>query len=197
MGNRAYRPAPAIAIAAVLIAACGTSAPRTGIPSASQVASRAQDRNGPACRTSQLQLTAGPRVSEATEQNTLVLVFRNISAADCYLRGYPGIALYDGTRRLSFAYRRGGDQMLTSAAPALVRLVPRGYAYSAVNKNTCISFTRISAARAEVTPPGQREPLVLTLPLNPILGYCGASEPGHLIDIAPVEATPVGVLAGR
>ncbi len=114
------------------------------------------------------------------------------------MRGYPRVVLTGSTgRRLSFAYRFGGDQMLTSAAPALVRLPPGGYAYSAVNKNTCNSFAQTTATRAEVTAPGQREPLLLTLPRYPILGYCGAGDPGHIIDIAPVEPTSTGVLAGR
>jgi hypothetical protein len=161
---------------------------------ASRVASHAPRHNEPACRLWQLQLTAGPRVSEATEQNTLVLVFRNISATACDMRGYPGIALVDSRGlRLSFVYRQGGDQMLTSAPPGLVRLQPGGYAYSALNKNSCVSFARTSAARAEVTPPGQHEPLVLTLPY--CLGYCGPGDPGHAIDIAPVESTSAGVLA--
>jgi hypothetical protein len=128
----------------------------------------------------------------------LVLVFRNVSATACDMRGYPGIALADGTgRRLSFVYRQGGDQMLTNAPPGLVRLPPGGYAYSALNKNSCVSFTQTGAARAWVTPPGQHEPLVLTLPHYPILDYCDRGDPGHTIDIAPVEPTSAGVLAHR
>jgi hypothetical protein len=195
--GKAYLAGPAT-IAAVLIAGCGTSAPRPVAPAAGQVESHAPDRDGPACRPSQLRLTAGPRVSEATEQDTLVLVFRNISATPCHMRGYPGIALADGTgRRLSFVYRQGGDQMLTSNPPVPVRLPPGGYAYSAVNKNTCVGSTQSSAAQAEVTVPGQYELLVLTLRHYPMLGYCGPGEPGDSIDIAPVEPTSTGVLAGR
>jgi hypothetical protein len=185
-------------MAAVLIAGCGASAPPPVAPAASQVESHPPDRHGPPCLPSQLQLTAGPRVSEATEQNTLVLVFRNISATACDMRGYPGIALADSTgRRLSFVYRQAGDQMLTSDPPVPVRLPPGGHAYSAVNKNTCVGSTRSSAAQAEVTVPGQHEPLALTLRHYPILGYCGPGEPGDSIDIAPVEPTSTGVLAGR
>jgi Protein of unknown function (DUF4232) len=124
----------------------------------------------------------------------LLLVFRNVSATTCDMRGYPGIALADSAgRRLSFAYRQGGDQMLTSAPPSVVRLLPGGYAYSALNKNTCVSFTQTSAASAEVTAPGQHGPLVLTLPHYPILSYCRRG--GHNIDIAPVEPAIADVLA--
>jgi Protein of unknown function (DUF4232) len=187
-------------MAAVLttgVAGCGTSAPRTIDPPTDRAALSAPD-NGPACHPSQLRLTAGPRISEATEQHTLLLVFRSISATACHLQGYPGVALADSAgRRLSFTYRRGGDQMLTSAAPAPVRLPPGGLAYSALNKNACVSFTQTGAARAEVTSPGQHEPLVLTLPHYPLLDYCGVGDPGHTIDIAPVEPTSRGVLALR
>ena len=202
MGNRNYLAGPAITIAAILIGGCGAATPRTAGPSARQVAARAPDHSAPdhsaaACRPTQLQLTAGPRISEKTEQNTLVLVFRNISAKACDLRGYPGIALADSTgRRLSFVYRQGGDQMLTNAPPGLVALPPGGYAYSALNKNSCVSFARASAARAQVIVPGQHEPLVLTLSHYPILSYCGRGDPGDTIDIAPVEPTSADVLAG-
>ena len=127
-----------------------------------------------------------------------MLVFRNISATACDLRGYPGIALADSTgRRLSFGYRQGGDQMLTNALPGLVALPPGGYAYSALNKNSCVSFAKTSAAHAEVTLPGQHDPLVLTLSHYPILSYCGRGDPGQTIDIAPVEPTRADVLADR
>jgi len=198
MRNGAYLAGLALTVTAALIAGCGASVPRTVTPAASRATTHVSDHNVPACGLSQLQLTAGPRISEMTEQNTLVLVFRNISAKACDLRGYPGITLTDSRgRRLAFVYRPGGDQMLTSNRPGLVRLAPHGYAYSALNKNTCVSFARTSAARAEVTPPGQHEPLVLTLAHYPILGYCGRGDPGHTIDIAPVEPTSAGVLANQ
>jgi Protein of unknown function (DUF4232) len=198
MGNRAYLAGLALTVTATLIAGCGAAVPRTVTPAASRAASHAPEHNGAACRLSQLQLTAGPRISEKTEQHTLVLVFRNVSATACDMRGYPAIALADSTgRRLSFVYRPGGDQMLTSAPPGLVRLPPGGYAYSALNKNVCVSFTRTSAARAEVTPPGQHEPLDIALAHYPILDYCGRGDPGHTIDIAPVESTSAGVLANQ
>jgi hypothetical protein len=201
MVNRAYLAFSAATLAAVLIASvagCDAPAARAVRPTADRAALSAPDHDGPACRPSQLQLTAGPRISEATEQHTLLLMFRNISATTCYMRGYPGIGLADSAgRRLSFTYRRGGDQMLTSAIPAPVRLPPGGFAYSALNQNSCVSFTQTAAAGTEVTPPGQHEPLILTLPHYPLLDYCGVGDPGHTIDIAPVEPTSQAVLAFR
>jgi hypothetical protein len=85
--------------------------------------------------------------------------------------------------------------MLTSTPPEIVTLPTGAFAYSAVNKNSCIGFASRSAASADVTPPGQREPIVLKLRHYPILDYCGASDPGHTIDIAPIEPTSSDVLA--
>jgi hypothetical protein len=185
-----------MAVASSLIAGCGASAPTATGPSASKSLSSAPSRDGPACRSAQLQLSAGPRISEATQQDTLLLVFRNVSAAECVMRGYPAITMADSAgHQLDFSYSRHADQMLSSAPPELVTLPPRGFAYSAVNKNTCVGFASRSAASADVTPPGQREPLVLKLPHYPILGYCGASDPGHTIDIAPVEPKSADLLA--
>lgn len=196
MDNRTRPAVLALATALVLVAGCGVSASSSTGSSAREVSLSASAQVGPACRATQLQLSAGPRISEATEQNTLVLVFRNTSATTCVMRGYPAIALADRARhRLDFSYGRRGDQMLTSAPPTLVMLPPSGLAYSAVNKNSCVGSQLGSAASAEVTPPGQRGPLVLRLPPYPILGYCGAGDPGHTIDIAPVEPTSADVLA--
>ena len=112
------------------------------------------------------------------------------------MRGYPTVVLADSAgTRLPFRYRRGGDQMLTSAPPTTVILTPGGHAYAAMNQNTCDSFSPPAAASAEVTPPGQHKPLPVKLHHYPILGYCGAGDPGHAIDIAPVEPTMAGVLA--
>jgi hypothetical protein len=125
-----------------------------------------------------------------------LLVFRNISATACVMRGYPAIALADSAgHRLAFSYRQRGDQMLTAALPGPVALPPGGFAYSAVNKNSCVGFASRSAARAGVTPPGQHGPLLLKLQHYPVLGYCGAGDPGHTIDVAPVEPTSADVLA--
>jgi hypothetical protein len=192
------RPAVTLAmgIASVLIAGCGVSAPAVTGSSASRASPSPSARGGHACRPTQLQLTAGPRISEVTQQNTLLLVFRNTSATACIMRGYPAIALADRAgQRLDFSYGQRGDQMLTSAPPGLVTVPPGGLAYSALNKNTCVSFAPRNAASADVTLPGQRQPLVLELPRYPILSYCGPSDPGHTIDIAPIEATSADVLA--
>jgi Protein of unknown function (DUF4232) len=185
-------------IASALIAGCGASTPAQTLSSTSKASPSVAGQGGPACRPTQLQITAGPPVSEATQQNTLLLVFRNISPTSCVMRGYPAITLVDSAgRRLAFSYRQGGDQMLTSAPPRPVILPPGKFAYSALNKNSCVGFASRTAATAGVAPPGQHEPLLLRLRHYPMLGYCGAGDPGHTIDIAPVEPTSADALAHR
>jgi hypothetical protein len=185
-------------IASALIAGCGASTPARTLSSTSKASPSASGPGGPACRPTQLQITAGPPVSEATQQNTLLLVFRNISPTSCVMRGYPAIDLIDSAgRRLAFSYRQGGDQMLTGAPPRPVILPPGKFAYSALNKNSCVGFASRTAASADVAPPGQHEPLLLKLRHYPVLSYCGAGDPGHTIDITPVEPTSADVLAHR
>jgi hypothetical protein len=181
-----------VAIAVALLAAgCGTSAPPAH-----------PGRFAPAvvspsyCRSSRLRVVLGPLVSEATEQNTVILEFRNVSATTCGLRGYPGIVLSDGSGSvLPFGYRQGGDQMLTSQPPALVVLRPGAVAYAAFNKNSCVMHASRSAVGGEVTPPGSSQPLALDLRHYRILDYCPAGDPGHVVDVSPVEPASRDVMA--
>jgi hypothetical protein len=142
------------------------------------------------CRSSQLRLGIGPEVSEATQQNTLVLIIHNISAQPCDLDGYPQAVLFD-TRMaaLPFGYARGGDQMLTIQPPRIVTLPARGEAYLGLNKNTCVYPDRRIGAFISLRPPGEDRALTLRLGRYPLLDYCGPGDPGHTIDLSPVEPT--------
>ncbi len=189
----------AVIAAAPLAAGCGTSAPAAqpaiSAPATSAPATSASATH-PYCRGGQLRVGLGPLVSEATQQNTVILDFRNASAVTCDLRGYPGIALSDRVGAvLPFGYHDGGDQMLTSRAPTLVVLAPGAVAYAGVNKNTCVMYASRSAVGGEVTPPGGSQPLAFELPHYRILGYCRAGDPGHVVDVTPVEPTMRDVLA--
>ena len=117
-----------------------------------------------------------------------MLVLTNVSAASCDLRGYPGVTLFghDGAR-LAFRYRRGGDQMLTGAAPALVPLRPGAAAYFAISKVTCVAPDGDVARRIQVILPGGHQALSHTVRRVPALGYCKAGDPGHTIDLTPIE----------
>ena len=181
-----------MAIAVALLAAgCGASTSQAH-PSSSASTAVSQSY----CRSSQLRVVLGPLVSEATQQNTVILEFRNVSATRCDLRGYPSIVLSDGSGAvLPFAYHDGGDQMLTSQQPTLVVLRPGAVAYAAFNKNSCVMYASRSAVSGEVTPPGSSQPLAFDLRHYRILDYCRAGDPGHVVDISPVEPTSRDVMA--
>jgi hypothetical protein len=192
MRNLAFSLASVAAISlALLTAGCGASAlPHNRSSSAATIASQ------PYCRSSHLRVAVGPLVSEATQQHTVILEFANVSAAACDLRGYPSIVLSDGSGAvLPFAYHQGGDQMLTSQLPALVVLRPGAFAYAAFNQNSCVTYAPRSAAGGEVMPPGSSQPLAFDLQHTRIVDYCPAGDPGHVVDISPVEPTNRDVLA--
>jgi Protein of unknown function (DUF4232) len=142
---------------------------------------------GTRCQPAQLRLTLGPKVSEATQQHTAVLVLTNVSAAGCDLWGYPGVALFGHHGALlPFSYRRSGDQMLTGAAPALVPLRPGAAAYFGINQQACFAYASGFARRIQVIPPGDHAALSRAMRRFPTLFYCRAG-PGHTIDLTPLE----------
>ncbi len=189
--------------AAVLAAGCGASADARDTPPASPAArhsprttqAAAAAQYGARCMPSQLRLILGPLVSEATQQHTVMLVLRNISARGCTMLGYPAITLTGAHgKALPFTYRQRGDQMLTSEPPASVPLHPGAAAYVALNKNACVAFSRAAARQIRLTPPDARQPLTITLP-DGRLDYCGPGDPGHTIDVIPVQPTRADVYA--
>jgi uncharacterized protein DUF4232 len=191
-GQPATARPPSSPAARVAATAAGAASPASAAPSAggrtAPVTSVPGQAYGTGCRPAQLRLTVGPKVSEATQQDTAVLVLTNVSAAGCDLRGYPDVALSGrGGARLAFSYHPGGDQMLTGAAPALVPLSPGAAAYLAINKVTCAGHESDFARRIQVIPPGDHRALVHTVRRFPTLGYCKIGDPGHTIDLTPIE----------
>jgi len=151
---------------------------------------------GPFCKVSQLRLYAGTKVSEMTEQDTRLLILHNISTRGCDLHGYPSITLLDSRGAvLGFRYRRRGDQELTGAAPARVAVPVNHRAYFALNKTACVARAKALAGKLVVTVPHARGKLTLKLALYPLLDYCAAPDPGHTIDVTPIEQTPDAVFS--
>lgn len=151
-----------------------------------------------ACRTSQLRLAVGPLVSEMTQQNTLVLVLRNVSKMTCDLRGYPRIELLDRHGSpLPFSYRDRGDEELTGLPTTIVPLAGAADAYLAINRNTCVELSNTVPTRIGVTPPGQTRRITLRLRRYPIMSYCPPGDPGNTVDITPIERTLAAVFAAH
>lgn len=151
---------------------------------------------GVACQPAALQLAHGRPMSQATQQELLIFTLTNVSGTGCDLRGYPGLALLTAAGRLlPFHVRWGGDEMLTSTRPVLVPLAPGGTAYLGINKNACVRHYYRAAHIFQVIPPNDYQALSYYKPGGPILDYCRAGDPGHTVDVSPVEPTLFDVLS--
>ena len=153
---------------------------------------------GALCRSSQLRVATGPDVSEKTEQHTLILRIRNVSATRCVVLGYPRITLLDGSGAiLPFKYRQGGDQMITGAPPKAVQLAAGSTAYFALNKNACVGRAPSVAASISVALPIDQHTFALALKRASALEYCPHGDPGHVVDLTPIEPTLSAVESSR
>jgi hypothetical protein len=140
---------------------------------------------GPGCR---LSLSQGDGWSEATGQHTLTFVLTNRGTATCELNGYPRIVFADARGRLPFVIRHGGDQMLTTRPPHLVRVAPGRRAYAAVNKYRCDRGDKREPDKALLMPPG--ESTTLSVPVTGwFFGWCGRGDPGSTVSVTPIEPT--------
>lgn len=147
---------------------------------------------GAACSPAGVSLTWGGQISEATGQNTLGLYLTNKSGTTCHMVGYPGVSFIDsGGAPISFVYRRGGDQMVTSKAPQTVNLPAGATAYVEVNKYRCDLGVKDQATTLDLILPNTSALLTLplTTPGQPGIAYCGPGDPGSIVDITPVEPT--------
>ena len=153
---------------------------------------------GARCKPAGLRLALGEPLSQATSQETLILTLTNISGAGCDLQGYPGLSLVDRAGvALPFTVRWGGTQMLTTSAPALVPLAPGATAYFGITKWACVGHWRGVAHTFEVIPPNDYYPLSLTTARYPAVGYCPPGDPGHTVNVTPVEPGLRSVLNGH
>jgi hypothetical protein len=197
--KRISRAAGITCLAWAAVAGCGVTA-GSGRAPAVPVTSPAQTNpaapSGIRCTPAQLQLIRQPPVPEATQQLTWLIGLRNTAATGCGVDGYPAIALVDGRGiRLRYRFRAGGDQMLTSAAPAPVWLRPGGTAYFGISKNACTARDTDLATVIRVIPPGARSALTLRAPSQRIMDYCGRDAVGSAVDISPVEPDIAAVFA--
>ncbi len=160
------------------------TAPRAG--------AHAEDASVPACKPAQLAMRNGPKVSEATQQETRIFSVRNVSSTRCGLDGYPVVTLFTSRGEpVSFRYHDGGDQMLTHSKPHLVALAPHGSAYFGINKSVCTLMANETASYVAAFPPVQ------LIRMANSLDHCSATDPsGHEVDISPFEETIGAVLSG-
>ena len=167
--------------------ASSNSSPTTPPPNATY----ANGGVAPVCTVGQLRLTS-ERVSEATQQESRLLELQNVSHATCDLDGYPGVTLRtaDG-KRLAFAVRNSGDQMVTSARPRRVELQPGDAAWVLINQVVCVYQQQSAPARSvRLQTPGSPQALAADIGRLPIIAECRPHDPGHVLQVSPVEPTP-------
>ncbi len=182
-----------LALASIIVLAGAFSAMAlVSAAAAPRTAAGAEGASVPACGPGQLAMRNGPKVSEATEQETRVFALRNVSSRSCRLDGYPVVTLFTAHGGIvSFHYRDGGDQMLTSSRPHLVVLAPGGRGYFAINKNSCTLQSNATAWYVAAFPPVQ------LIGMANSLDHCSPNDPsGHVIDVSPFEKTIRAVFAG-
>ena len=149
------------------------------------------------CLTSELRLSAGPDVSEATEQRTFVIRLTNRGQTTCFLRGYPTIRLVDGHGNpMRFQITRSGDQMVTSRRPSRVDVRSNGSAFVALNKNSCPDGGSGLARIAYLSLPANPRTMKLWLPLLD-WSFCGGGrlDPLSTFHMSPFEPTFADTMA--
>lgn len=135
-----------------------------------------------------LSIAPGDGWSEATGQHTLTFILTNRGASACTLDGYPQVEFRDAKGRVPFVFHHGGDQMLTTRAPARVRFAPGRHAYVALNKYRCDLGDKREPSRAVLVPPGGGTQL--SAPVTGwFFGWCGPGDPGSTVSVTPIEAT--------
>jgi len=149
------------------------------------------------CHMSQLAVTAGPYISEAAEQHTLALRLVNYGKQVCVLDGYPRLTLYDTRGMIPFRIRVGGDQMISTRSPKLVRLQPGAAAFLLLNKNTCVNGFSRGATMLKIATPSAPGTGVASFRFPPNMPYpwripdsCAkAIDPGSVITVSPFVPT--------
>ena len=191
-------PATAVSSSASATGAIRSPLPVVTSPAASHTVQPAV--TGPPCHASQLRGRLHDGISEATGQNTGVLVLRNVSSRACVVRGWPRVALLSPAgAALPFRYRHGGDQMLTATAPRPVRVKPGAVAFVGVNKYRCDLGGRVATASVRLDLLGGGRLTVHRgshrAALYPVLDYCGRGDPGSIVTVSPFEPTVRDLLA--
>jgi len=143
------------------------------------------------CAAGGLALEQGGRVVPKTMELPLLLELVNRGRVACTLEGYPRVQLRSSSGALyAFSYRDGGDAEVTGSRPAVVTLRAGGGAWVLLNKTPCIGNVDGRLAR-QVWLMAPRTTAFLRLRLANVVffDYCGPGDPGHTVDISPLEPT--------
>ena len=151
------------------------------------------------CGVRGLALKAGGRVTPKTMQLPLALELVNRGTAACTLEGYPQVQMRSSSGALyGFSYRDHGDAEVTASRPGVVTLRPGGAAWVLLNKTPCIGSVDGRLAREVwLMAPGTKGFLRLRLANVVFFDYCGPNDPGHTIDVSPLEPTAARTTAAH
>jgi hypothetical protein len=176
------------ALGGVLAAVCAALALGVASAGAGSVA---------ACATGGLALKLGARVVPKTDQLPQLLELVNRGGAACTLEGYPQLQLRSSSGALyGFSYRDHGDAEVTASRPRLVTLRPGAAAWVLLNKSPCLGNVDGRLAREVwLSAPGAKGFLRLRLQNVVFFDYCPAGDPGHTIDVSPLEPTAAATAA--
>lgn len=151
------------------------------------------------CRMSQLALTLGPGISEATGQHTLAVRLRNRGAASCVLDGYPTITAVDRGGPVPFLIRHGTDQMIRAHRPARLVVRPGRAAFVVLNHYRCdVGVVREATAIRVALPRAARAGAAVLRIADRYrrLDYCGRGDPGSTLTVSPFEPSVRAALGG-
>ena len=126
----------------------------------------------PRCHTSQVTVREG-RGGVGAGNVLAVYVLENTAATTCRLFGYPGLQMLDSNHRpVPTTVTRGAD-MFPAQAPSRVIVLPRGSASFSVEYREIpsgeepASVQCVPSTYVEITPPDERQPLLLSSSIAP------------------------------
>jgi len=153
----------------------------------------------PRCGEGALTLRAGASVVPKTMELPLLLELVNHGRASCTLEGYPRVQLRSASGSLyPYAYRDSGDAEVTAHKPAVVTVSPGHGAWVLLNKTPCLgNVDGRLVHNVWLMAPGTTGYLRLTLGNVVFFDYCGPGDPGHAIDVSPVERSAAATAAPR
>lgn len=143
-----------------------------------------------ACRAGLVEVTNGPYVGGATQEEAHSLAIINTSSVACSLHGYVRLVVYGEHGRplpLRFAHHPTGGWPMATVVPRSFAIAPRASGYVFVAQNACYTGYATISGHIAVTLPSDRRALALTL-RRPIALCTGPSaQVGNVVAISPIE----------
>ena len=149
------------------------------------------------CMPAQIEARQGHQVGGATGEGAMLITLSNRGPGPCVLDGYPQVRLVTSTNAVLDLPQVRHSQYVTAASPRPVTLEMGKTAYVLVAQYRCDLGDAHQASGARLTMPGAAAALSVqtgstSLPLALCKG--GATDPGNVIAVTPIEATPAATV---